>query len=229
MKKLLLSLLISFFGFQGIAQDPDPDLFRTWYLYFVQDTDMGTPYEVSEIDPPIDPYIIISENLDFYGEGACNSFNGTFSFANPNEMTAINFSNTTDDCGFQIHNSFENSYFGFMHYFWYEITQDENGLTLNLGHPLMGSAIFKDYPLSTSDFYLNEITVYPNPVKDILKIHNTNLLEITSIKIYDVLGRLVLVEKGNLNQVDVSYLDRGVLFVDIETDQGVYTKKVIKE
>ena len=84
--------------------------------------------------------------------------------------------------------------------------------------------------LSTIDNQFDKIIIlYPNPVQNILRIENNSTIEITSIKIYDVLGRLVLVEKRNLNQVDVSYLDRGVLFVDIETDQGVYTKKVIKE
>ncbi|MFT5103535.1 MAG: hypothetical protein ACI86C_001191 [Candidatus Latescibacterota bacterium] len=32
MKKLLLILLIGGTTFQGFGQDPDPDLFQTWYL-----------------------------------------------------------------------------------------------------------------------------------------------------------------------------------------------------
>ncbi len=72
MKYLFLALLIAC-SLQCLAQDPDPDLFRTWYLSFVQESDAGLPYVVSEINPPIQPYITILENLDYNGEGACNS------------------------------------------------------------------------------------------------------------------------------------------------------------
>lgn len=73
------------------------------------------------------------------------------------------------------------------------------------------------------------IIVYPNPVKDILTIDNTNNTEITSIKLYDVLGKLVLHVESNYNQIDVSGLNRGIFFLNIETDRGVVTKKIIKE
>ncbi len=49
MRKSILILLISFFSFQGFAQEPDPELFRTWYARFVLSTDLNDPYEVSEI------------------------------------------------------------------------------------------------------------------------------------------------------------------------------------
>ena len=35
--------------------------------------------------------------------------------------------------------------------------------------------------------------------------------------------------KEDFNQIDVSHLKSGLLFVKVETDQGVLTKKIIKE
>jgi hypothetical protein len=46
--------------------------------------------------------------------------------------------------------------------------------------------------LGLEDNLLEKINLYPNPVKDILRIDNTSTTEITSIKLYDVLGRLVM-------------------------------------
>ena len=58
--------------------------------------------------------------------------------------------------------------------------------------------------------------------------NNTNT-KITSIKLYNALGRLVLDKEGDINQLNVSHLNSGLLFVKIETDEGVITRKIIKE
>ncbi|MFT5077339.1 MAG: hypothetical protein ACI85B_002408, partial [Flavobacteriaceae bacterium] len=80
-----------------------------------------------------------------------------------------------------------------------------------------------------NDFSSESITLLPNPVKDILTINNSSSSQIESIKIYDVLGRLVLQEKEQFNNIDVSQLNSGLLFVKVETAEGIFTKKVIKE
>jgi hypothetical protein len=47
--------------------------------------------------------------------------------------------------------------------------------------------------------------------------------------VYDALGRLVLSVESDYNQIDVSGINNGVFFINIETDKGVLTKKIIKE
>ena len=225
MKKLLLFLFIFLCSIPIRAQDPD--LYRTWYLYIVEVTDI---YYVSEIDPSIEPYINITENLVFNGLGACNTFDGIYIEEFPGFLISYDFNNTNEDCGYPIHNIIEDDYFNVLQAFDYQISQDNEGFILNLWSGLWGWAELRDYPLSTIDFELSKlITIYPNPAKDILTIDNTSNTEITSINIYDVLGRIVLTEKSNMDQVDVSHLDSGLLFMEIETDQGVITKKIVKE
>ena len=87
------------------------------------------------------------------------------------------------------------------------------------------------YPcvLGSEEYIETSISIYPNPAQDLLRIDNTSNTEITSIKMYDLLGRLVLEENNNFNQIDVSQLNSGVLFVKIETEQGIIIKKIIKE
>jgi hypothetical protein len=74
----------------------------------------------------------------------------------------------------------------------------------------------------------SQISLYPNPVSDILKIENNNGFLIKSIKLYNSLGQLVL-EKNEGNQIDVSGLANALYLVEIETDKGVVTKKIMKQ
>ena len=83
--------------------------------------------------------------------------------------------------------------------------------------------------LGVNEFSNESITIYPNPVSNIVTINNTSTIQIETIKIYDVLGRRIFQEDGNLNTIDVSYLKSGLLFIMIETAEGVLTKKVLKD
>jgi hypothetical protein len=57
----------------------------------------------------------------------------------------------------------------------------------------------------------------------------SNEFVINNVKIYDALGRLVQEENYDFDQIDVSSLSSGFLFLEINTDHGVLVKKVIKE
>ncbi|MGK0235792.1 T9SS type A sorting domain-containing protein [Candidatus Marifrigoribacter sp. Uisw_064] len=87
----------------------------------------------------------------------------------------------------------------------------------------------EDCSFGVNDFFNESFTLLPNPVSNILTIDNTSSTQIISVKIYDVLGRLVLHEKEQFNSIDVSHLKSGLLFVQLETEQGRITKKVVKE
>ncbi len=88
----------------------------------------------------------------------------------------------------------------------------------------------EDCNLSINELELQQIiNIYPNPVKDVLFIENYENIGIQKITIYDILGKVVLIEKNSFNQVDLSVLKNGVLFVNIKTENGILTKKIIKE
>ena len=67
----------------------------------------------------------------------------------------------------------------------------------------------------------SSINIYPNPVKDELKIESD--LEIKKVEILDYSGKVIK------NSINVSALPQGVYFVKIETDKGIVTKRIIKE
>ena len=226
MKKALLILLISLLSFQGFAQDPD--LFRTWYLHFFQETDLGYPFEISEITPLISPYLVISEDLSFNGEGACNTYEGNFNHIGTNYLETSSFIATNTDCGVQIHNNFEDDFFGYFSEFEYQITEESNGLTLGLYTPLFGQAIFRDYPLSTSDNVLSEFKIYPNPTSEKLFISSENN-HIQSISIFSVSGKKVKeITASPISSIDVSNLSKGIYFIKIFSSEGNVVKKFMK-
>jgi len=54
-------------------------------------------------------------------------------------------------------------------------------------------------------------------------------IEVRSLKVYDLLGKLIVQENHNFNQIDVSKLRSGVYFLTINTTSGSLTKKIVKE
>lgn len=70
----------------------DPALFKDiWYVRSVQLDDMADIHYISDIDPSIAPYIDISEDFSFVGVGACNSFEGVYSFHPPQNLISTDF------------------------------------------------------------------------------------------------------------------------------------------
>ncbi len=106
-----------------------------------------------------------------------------------------------------------------------EIPSQQNGWYQD---PWTGYSL--DCNLSIEENNLNALfNLYPNPVKDILRIENRNSLKINAVNIYDFLGRHIMTLKDNFDQIDISLLKSGVLFVEFETEVGDIIKKIIKE
>ncbi len=71
-----------------------------------------------------------------------------------------------------------------------------------------------------------EISVYPNPVLDVLTIENAIN---SNVKIFNLLGTLVL-SKNNIDKkqtIDVSNLKNGTYFVEISSKNSIKTTKII--
>ncbi len=85
------------------------------------------------------------------------------------------------------------------------------------------------FNLNVSDNQQQHFLLYPNPIDDILHIESTNSTTNISIKVFDILGNQVLSKKSMTSQLNVSHLKRGVYFLNITTEQGNVTKKLIKK
>jgi hypothetical protein len=83
--------------------------------------------------------------------------------------------------------------------------------------------------LGIEDFNEEGISLYPNPVQNILTIQTKGKVTIEVLQIYDALGRLVLEKEGLIDEMDVSSLSSGLFVVKIKTENGISTQKLIKE
>jgi hypothetical protein len=78
---------------------------------------------------------------------------------------------------------------------------------------------------------VNSVSIYPNPVKDYFNVSMNQTLKVSSIKIMDINGRLIksvssqFIKEG---QVDVSDLSAGMYILNLETNDGIISKKIIK-
>ncbi|MFT6842651.1 MAG: hypothetical protein ACJASR_001420 [Psychroserpens sp.] len=111
------------------------------------------------------------------------------------------------------------------------IDVDDSSQTPYPGWGVDSQTIFsEDCSLNIIDIEsITSISIYPNPVIDVLKINSQDGLRIKSLKLYDYLGRLVAQKLKDLNLIDASHVQSGVFFLRIETDNGVLFKKLIKE
>ena len=74
----------------------------------------------------------------------------------------------------------------------------------------------------------NNISIYPNPVKNQLTITSDNE-KVNNIKIMDVTGKTLNVFAGNTTTINVSDLAKGLYFLQIQTEKGIAVKRFIKE
>lgn len=71
------------------------------------------------------------------------------------------------------------------------------------------------------------ILLYPNPASDVVHIETNEGIIITSIKLYDVSGQIINVGLSNENTLDVSNLSDGIYLLNIFSQNGAVTKKLI--
>jgi len=79
------------------------------------------------------------------------------------------------------------------------------------------------------DNEINEITIYPNPVKDILNLPST-INDGVVVSISDISGRVVWQNESQYNStIDVSRLNAGLYIIHVQVENKVYTAKIVKE
>ena len=90
------------------------------------------------------------------------------------------------------------------------------------------------YTVTVVDDAIDELSsslrLYPNPVND--KLYIETEIEIEEVVVYDVYGRLQVTETPSHQEnttIDVSEFNAGVYFMMIKTNDGVVTKRFVKE
>lgn len=78
---------------------------------------------------------------------------------------------------------------------------------------------------SVSDVFSAKISVYPNPAENFVKIQTNE--DVTSIEVYNLLGKRVVSAMKDRKRVEVSNLPKGVYLLKIKNNNLVASKKII--
>jgi hypothetical protein len=73
----------------------------------------------------------------------------------------------------------------------------------------------------------NNVQIYPNPVKSFINLKSNQ--EIKSVELCDLTGKLIMKTLVPKNSVDISSVHKGMYFLRVSTDKGIFVNKIIKE
>lgn len=80
---------------------------------------------------------------------------------------------------------------------------------------------------SVGDHMLAAVSIFPNPATDVINIVVPSGLEISNVSVFDVLGKNTGVSLVN-GKVNISGLQKGIYIVNVETNYGTLTQKLVK-
>lgn len=83
--------------------------------------------------------------------------------------------------------------------------------------------------LSNESFSSNDISIYPNPVNDVVNFNNLKN-EKYNVSLYDINGRLLISKEinDNVTTLDVSNLNSGIYQIEMSNGEKKINKKLIK-
>jgi len=87
--------------------------------------------------------------------------------------------------------------------------------------------VFENNFLSIEENNKISLKIYPNPVSEVLRISMTDYITFNHATIYSVLGEKLMVTSEK--NIDFSNLSEGMYFVEIDTEQGTISKKILKK
>ena len=87
--------------------------------------------------------------------------------------------------------------------------------------------------LGTNDVNLDRISIYPNPARDNFNLEVPKDIELVSLVIYDFKGSVVkevnLSAENSENDIHIRDLTSAVYLIRIYTNNGQFTKQLIKK
>ncbi len=133
----------------------------------------------------------------------------------------IGWTKTTDDmlnCGFDMNRVANNNLFLNITGEW-QVSTIEGALMVR---PVFGyepSVSYESYTIK------QDFTFYPNPANEFIFFNE--LTNVKNIEIYDLQGKLVI-QSAFKNKIDISYLDNGIYFIKLSSEDSNYkVKKLI--
>jgi len=81
--------------------------------------------------------------------------------------------------------------------------------------------------IANTDLVENTIHLFPNPATDYLNIKLNNLEQLKKVNVYNTLGKLINTINIDSPNLNISALNSGMYFLEIETNTNTYSKTII--
>jgi hypothetical protein len=93
---------------------------------------------------------------------------------------------------------------------------------------------FSTTALANETFLENQFSIYPNPNKGSFTIEFKELANSFSVEVYDVTGKTIFEnnydQSANPSQmINLDNVNRGIYFINVKSDKGLVTKKLVIE
>lgn len=243
MKFFKIIYFIAFSSIFSLVYSQDELVENTWYLekLVINNNEIFPPIsdEFDHVKLSFQEFVIEEGTTYFFDSKVCSPITGTIINMDPTLFSFFDISccNDGETCS-EIENiNFENLYVNFYvnyfeHDFLYSINPNEDGSKiLIIQNEVNDQAIYTNNLMTVSYIDKLNFKFYPNPVKDKLTFENPNL-KITSVKLRDSSGKLVLTEKISTTraELNLSSIPTGIYFILFEENgKTIETKKIIKK
>ena len=171
--------------------------------------------QFSGSDNPLVGNLDFSQNSNFQSLTAQNTLLTTINIKNGNNVNLNNL-NTTNNPNLEC----------------IQVDDEAYAINATMNEPFWEidpqTSFSEDCLLSVTENELRVlVTVYPNPVEDILTIESS--VDIRALQIHSILGELLYETKQRQNSIDISGYPSGMLLLTIQTNKGSTTHKILKK
>ncbi|MFV0468183.1 MAG: endonuclease [Dysgonomonas sp.] len=74
----------------------------------------------------------------------------------------------------------------------------------------------------------NSVDIYPNPANKIIYLSFKNLdIDIRSVKVFDLSGKIISEQQSDSKQLDVSLFENGLYILSIQTNKGLFSQRLV--
>ncbi|MFN0188926.1 MAG: T9SS type A sorting domain-containing protein [Bacteroidia bacterium] len=84
----------------------------------------------------------------------------------------------------------------------------------------------------TNEINAKDFSVYPNPFTDVITIKNSSIAQNINVEIVNMVGQVIFKEQMNnlvSSNIDTKSLAKGVYFIRFISNEGIATKKLVKQ
>lgn len=75
---------------------------------------------------------------------------------------------------------------------------------------------------------LSEVKIYPIPTSDVLNISLPDNIQMESLRLIDLNGKMLIDNKGHMETINISNIQQGMYLLQITTNNGTLSQRIIK-